>query len=444
MTTMTAAPPAPARLRRVLKTRHLIVHGLVAMVPVSIWGLFGQVHAASGGAVALVYLVGLIAMILTAASYATMVRRVPAAGSVHAYAKAALGQRAGFVAGWMMLLDYVLLPTLLYAFAAMSMSALFPGTPRWAWAVGFVALNLAIALAGISRTTRIISGIVVVEIAFIAYFLIAGSVALAGDPSLLAPTTLPALPDASLIAGALSIAVLSYLGFDAISTLAEETHDRAGARAVRPGVAMVVALVITGGLLATQGWLAESLAQPLLADGKFAPEHTDTAFFEVVGLVISSKAASAFLIVNVLAVGIGNAVTAHTAAARLLFSMARDGRLPSPLAAIDQRGIPRAAVLLLGGISAVLVLFFASRLALISSLVNVGALTGYILVHLSVIAFGLRERRPVMLVLPVLGIAVLLYVLAHSAALAQGVGAIWLIIGIGLAIAQGRARGARR
>ena len=120
-------------LRRSLGFRDLVVYGLLFIAPMAPVGVFGTLDAKSHGAVALVYLIATVAMAFTAFSYAQMVRVVPQAGSVFAYARAGLGKGAGFVAGWMAMLDYVLIPAVAYLFSGVAMNALVPEVSRWVW-----------------------------------------------------------------------------------------------------------------------------------------------------------------------------------------------------------------------------------------------------------------------------------------------------------------------
>ena len=89
--------------------------------------MFGVLDARADGAVALVYVVATVAMAFTAWSYAEMSRVVPHAGSVFAYASAGLGGAAGFLAGWLAMLDYLLIPSVAYLFSGIAMHALVPG-----------------------------------------------------------------------------------------------------------------------------------------------------------------------------------------------------------------------------------------------------------------------------------------------------------------------------
>ena len=128
-------------LRRGLSTADLVIYGLVFMVPIAPWAIFGVVFNASSGMVPLVYLIGLVAMIFTALSYAQMRRAFPIAGSVYAYVGRGVHPQLGFIAGWTILLDYLLVPTLLYVFAAESMAGIFPGVPKPLWIVIFLIIK---------------------------------------------------------------------------------------------------------------------------------------------------------------------------------------------------------------------------------------------------------------------------------------------------------------
>ncbi|MDQ3481790.1 MAG: amino acid permease, partial [Actinomycetota bacterium] len=111
-------------LRRSLTFTDLLVYGLIFMVPIAPFGIFGSVFQASGGMVALAYAIGMLAMIFTANSYAQMAKAFPMAGSVYTYAGRGIAAPVGFLSGWMILLDYILVPSLLYLIASLAMNSL--------------------------------------------------------------------------------------------------------------------------------------------------------------------------------------------------------------------------------------------------------------------------------------------------------------------------------
>jgi amino acid transporter len=141
-------------LHRSVATVDLVVYGLVFMVPIAPWAIFGTVYNSASGMVPLVYLIGLMAMVFTALAYAQMAKSFPLAGSVFSYVGRGIHPGVGFFAGWGILLDYLLIPTLLYVFAAESMIGLFPDTPRWLWAIVFVVVNTVINLLGVDSLKR--------------------------------------------------------------------------------------------------------------------------------------------------------------------------------------------------------------------------------------------------------------------------------------------------
>lgn len=146
--TTDGAGAAEHGLRRSLGFRDLVVYGLLFIAPMAPVGVYGTLDAKSHGAVALVYLVATVAMAFTAFSYAQMVRVVPQAGSVFAYARAGLGKEAGFVAGWMVMLDYLLIPAVAYLFSGIAMNSLVPEVSRWVWTALAVVITTFLNLWG--------------------------------------------------------------------------------------------------------------------------------------------------------------------------------------------------------------------------------------------------------------------------------------------------------
>src|SRR6202043_561290 len=136
-------------------TRDLVVYGMGFMVPIAPYSVFGVVWDDAKGMGPLAYLVGLIGMFFTAMSYAEMSRAFPLAGSVYTYAQRGLHEVAGFFSGWLILLDYILVPALLYLFSAVALRPLVPGVPSWLWLVLFISFNATVNLVGIELTARV-------------------------------------------------------------------------------------------------------------------------------------------------------------------------------------------------------------------------------------------------------------------------------------------------
>src|SRR5436190_887181 len=136
-------------LKPALKFADLLMYGIVFMIPVAPFAIYGYVAAASAGMVALAYLVGLVAMFFTALSYKVLSEDFPITGSVYAYAQRGIGDAAGFIAGWMLILDYLLIPALTYVVAAAALHQLFPVLPRWIWIVVFLGIGTATNYVGV-------------------------------------------------------------------------------------------------------------------------------------------------------------------------------------------------------------------------------------------------------------------------------------------------------
>jgi amino acid transporter len=417
------------QLHRALTTKDLVIYGMIFMVPIAPYSVFGFVYSDAKGMVPLAYLVGLVGMFFTALSYASMSRAFPLAGSVYAYAQRGLHEVAGFFSGWLILLDYVLVPSLLYLLSAVALRPVLPAVPTWVWLVGFISFNAAANLIGIQFTARVNRYMLVMELVVLALFVVLGLVALHagfGAGSLtLKPIYDPHVFSFATVAGATSIAVLSFLGFDGISTLSEES--RSGKAAV--GRATVLSLLLVGVLFMLQTWIATDLSLGLHFS---SPE---TAFFE-----ITERAGGAWLrlvtiIAVVMAAAIANAMAAQAAVSRVLFAMARDGKLPAILAKVHPRyKTPYVSTLAVAGISLLGGLLFAERIDDLARVVNFGALTGFVLLHLSVINHYLIRRRSGdwlrHLICPLIGMLIIVYVLFEMDRAAKILGLCWIVLGI--------------
>ncbi|MEU4093650.1 APC family permease [Streptomyces sp. NPDC026673] len=429
------------QLARSLGFRDLVVYGLVFMVPIAPFGIFGGVFQGSGGMVALAYAIGMLAMMFTAHSYAQMSRAFPMAGSVYSYAGRGIGAPFGFLSGWMILLDYILVPALLYLIAAVAMNSLVASVPVWLWLIGFVVLNTAVNYLGIEMTARINRVMLAAELVVLAIFLVVGVVALAQGKGNGSGGFQPFFDSGtfswSLILGAVSIAVLSFLGFDGISTLAEE--NRESARAI--GRSMVAALLLAGALFIVQTWVAALLVpEPQTLIGKGDPEGT--AFYDAARVAGGAWLGTLSALATAIAWGFANSLVAQAATSRLLFAMARDRQLPGFLSRVDaRRRVPVNATLLVAVVSLVLGLYMNSRsdgITLLSSLVNFGAMTAFLVLHVSVVVHyvvrqGSRDwwRH---LIAPLVGFAILTFVVINAKVTAQRLGFLWLAIGAALLV----------
>ncbi|MFJ6689588.1 APC family permease [Streptomyces sp. NPDC091294] len=437
------------QLRRSLGFRDLVVYGLLFIAPMAPVGVFGTLDAKSHGAVALVYIVATIAMAFTAFSYAQMVRVVPQAGSVFAYARAGLGNGAGFVAGWMAMLDYVLIPAVAYLFSGIAMEALVPEVSRWVWTAIAVVATTLLNLWGVRTAARVGFLVLAMEIVVLLVFVATAIVVLAQDGAerdWLSPLSGDGTQGAfalSAVVGAVSVAVLSYLGFDAIATFAEEVTG-GSAKVAR---ALLFCLALAGVLFVAQTYLVALLEPVSSAQLAAEPERQGSAFYDAVDASVGTWLHD--LVAVSKAIGAAFAALAGQAAAgRLLFAMGRDRRLPGVLSRTDA-GVPRVALLVSAVITMAAAVWAARRddgLDHLVSVVDVGALTAFTLLHASVVGwFVLRRGGGAVswwrhLLVPVLGAAITIAVIVEASGTAQVVGAIWLAVGLVVLAVQWRGR----
>jgi len=423
-------------LKRSLSRRDLIVYGLLFIGPLAPVGVFGVLDARTSGAVALVYVAATIAMAFTAWSYAQMSAVVPHAGSVFAYVTEGVGRRAGFLAGWLAMLDYLLIPSVAYLFSGIALHALVPAVPAWLFTAAAFVITTALNLAGVGVAARAGTMIVVAELAVLGVF-VAGALAVLATHGPARPWATPFVGttgvNSSAIAGAVSVAVLSFLGFDAIASFAEETAG--DPRQI--GSAILFCLAAAGLLFVVQSYLAGVLSAVDPADLAARPAAQGTAFYDLTRVAVGPWMATLLAVTKAIGPAFA-AMTGQAAAARLLFGMARDGRLPRALAAVDpRRGVPRASLLTAAALTLVVSMWAARRddgLDVLVSIVDVGALAAFTLLHVSVIGyFAVRRKGTAQVahrVVPALGAAVTISVIASASAPAQIVGLAWLAAGV--------------
>jgi len=418
-------------LKRALTFKDLLFYGMVFMVPIAPMGIYGYVTQVSNGMAPLAYLIGIIAMVFTALSYSRMANAFPIAGSVYSYASRGINPYVGFFAGWAMLLDYILTPALVYLVAGYALQEMFPILPYWGWIAMFVIVNTIVNLRGIELTAKTNIALLVFEVFVLVAFVVVAFVAVlkgVGQGAFtIDPLWKPQGFSLNMVMAATSLAVLSFLGFDAISTLAEEAKNPK----VIVGKATVTALFLVGGLFIAQTYLA----------GLIWPDHTtlknpDTAFYTVAQAAGGDWLRILTALGTAVAWGVGDGLVAQAAISRLLYSMSRDKMMPSFLGKIHPvYQTPYMSTLLVAAISiSIGVIISMDQL---TSMVNFGALTGFIFLHVSVINhFIIRQKKtdPSSLVkyllMPLLGILIIGYVWLNLQGNAKITGFSWLAIGL--------------
>jgi len=421
------------QLKRILSRRDLILYGLVILTPTAPYPVYGIVQQTSHGYAALSYLVAMVAMLFTAASYGKMSGVFPSAGSTYTYVQNALNPHVGFLAGWAMILDYFLIPLLSVIYAALTANRLLPQVPYRIWAISFTVAITLINVRGIRVTARAGNVMMALMTACAILFVVLAArwviVQHHGIGGLIAPKvfydphTFSLRP---LMLGA-AIASISYIGFDAISTLAEDT--------INPerdiSIATVLVCVIQTVFCVATVYLA-ALVWP---DFNSYPE-SETVILDI-GRRAGGPWMMGFLTFILLVAGLASALTGQAGASRLLLGMGRDGVISRRIFAhVDPRySTPARSVYLMGAVSLAGALLMHFQLAV--ELLNFGAFVGFILVNLSVIGhFYLRLRRRsgmallTNLIFPLAGATVCLYVWLNLSTKARVAGFGWLALGV--------------
>lgn len=416
---------APVELRRVLRLRHLVLYGIVLIQPTAPMPLFGVVSQVSKGHAVIAVLVALVAMLFTAISYGRMAQVYPSAGSAYTYVGREIHPVAGQATGWSMMLDYILNPVLCTIWCSKAAGNFLPSVPYAGWVVFFTLLFTALNLRGVEASARTNTVLTCGLGAVIAVLFAAAANYLSSSPLSVSTLALafynPATFSSQAVMTGASIAALTYIGFDGISTLSEEVDNP------RRNVllATVITCVITG-ILATAEVYAGQLIWP---DYSSFPD-VDTAYVYVAG---RAGGTWLFALVNfsLLVASIGSGTGAQLGAARLMFAMGRENSLPrSFFAALSPSAVPRNNVLLVGALT--LVGGFAVSYQLAAELLNFGAFIAFMGVNLSALRSALRNggRRIALIAPPVAGFLVCLYIWLNLRPVAQVSGAVWLALGL--------------
>ncbi len=420
-------------LRRGMGLWDVVLYGVLFMViiaPHSIWGLVQQDAL---GMSTLVYIVGFIAIFFTALSYVRMSNKFPIAGSVYSYVQRAINPHVGFMSGWLILLDYILVPSLLLVMVANWGTMLVPNSPWYLWVIVFVAFNTFVNIRGISMTRGIDFVIFAVEILAVIAFIALGCNFIMGGGGAgefnADPLWQPGKVDAHFLAAGISIAALNFLGFDGISTLAEETNEPQ--KNIGRGILIALGLIIV--CFVAQTYIA-SLVQPDWQS--WSPEHAENAWFYGCEMIGGELFRNIMLIINIVAIGIANIMNAQLAASRLLYSMGRDAVIPRIFGKVHPKyQTPWVGALFIGAVA--LVLSLVLTMADLATLVNFGALASFIMLNFAVFwYFFIKEKKRYSfgnivkyLICPWLGILILGYVFTGFDVMTYALGVTWFIIG---------------
>lgn len=424
------------KLSRSLTTWQLTAFGLTYLQPIGPAVIFGFLLSTSGGSVALPYALAFVGMIFTILSYSVLIKEYPLSGSIYNYVKYVISPFWGFIAGWLLALDYILIPTITSVSSAIYAHQLVPAISYEAWLLFFVASMGVLNLIGIKSTSYINSVILFIQIIIVLLGFVVWTKFLMktghGIGSLV--HTMPFhFSTYSGLLQASSLAIFSFLGFDAVTTMAEESvnprKDIPRAMLICTCIGFAI-MFVTGylgmllypnwhELISNQGWVNATLfnAAKLTGGDSFS-------------LIYTCGFISAMVITNL----VGTA-----AATRLLYGIGRDGVIPRRFfSAVNQKfKTPHWNIILIMIIEIALGTY--ANPDQLAELINYGAISGFIMLNFSVIWFGFKRINVLQnelskiikyFLFPAIGLIVMLLIFVNMKSITLLFGSAWALAGV--------------
>ncbi len=427
-TAPTNNPPGAIGLRRTLSLWDLILYGMIVIQPTAPMPVYGVMSQRAHGHAVTTVLIAMVAMLFTAIAYGRMARAYPSAGSAFTYVGSEIHPALGYVTGWSMAMDYMLNPIVCTILCSKFALNFFPEVPYPVFVVLFISIFTGLNLFGIRTSARINEILAASMGVVIVIFLAAAARYVLHTPHeglafFTRPFYDPQTFRTSAVLGGTSLAVLTYIGFDGISTLSEEAENP------RRNILLATVLVclITGVLASVEVYAAQ-----LVWPGSQPFPDVDTAFVHVAG---RAGGAWLFLLINItlLVATVGSGMGSQLGAARLLFGMGRSNALPkSFFGAIEpKRRIPQNNVMFVGALAlaGTAVLTFERA----AELLNFGALLAFMGVNAaSFTRYYVRERQRTLgnFLPPILGFTICLLLWLNLSRPAKIAGTIWMLLGI--------------
>jgi len=425
-------------LRRVLTLWDLVFYGIVLIQPIAPVPLYGVAQKLSNGHFATIILIAMFAMMITAVSYGRMAALYPAAGSAYTYVGRGLNPHLGFLAGWAMFLDYLLQPLINTIWISTALHERYVhAVPFFAWAAVIAGVITLLNLRGIRSSARANKALLLVMFVVVGLFVVlairfllraSGVAGLFSTQPFYNPSTF----DSHRIWSATSFAALTYIGFDGVTTLAEDVEN--------PKRNVLLATVLVCIFTGIFGGLLVYLAQLVWPDWHAFP-NLETAFMDICHRVGGAFLFNAMGLILILA-AFGSALTGGLGAARLLFGMGRDNVLPRRIFGHLSAGssTPTYNILIIGGLSflgAVVLNSIGNAYEHAGELLNFGAFLAFMGVNLATFwqfavttQPGYRRRIFADILLPLIGFAFCALIWWNLNSLAKTIGGIWFTVGL--------------
>jgi putrescine importer len=431
-TTQPGTASAAPRLRRSLTLWDLIFYGIIVIQPVAPLSVFGVLSDRGRGHVVTTVLIAMVAMLFTAISYGRMARAYPSAGSAFTYVGQEINPALGYVTGWSMVMDYMLNPMICTVWCSQQAHVFAPGVPYTIWAIFFALVFTLLNIQGVKTSARVNTALATGMGVVIAIFFVAAAGYVFGHAHsdtgfFTRPFYDPQMWNTKAVLGGTSIAVLTYIGFDGISTLSEEAEN--------PRRNILLATVLTClviGILSAIEVYAAQLIWPAVEPFP----NVDAAF-----TFVAARAWQPLLVIvgfTLLVANFGSGMGSQLGAARLLYGMGRSNALPrSFFGAVDpKRHVPRNNVVFVGVMAlgaALLVNYGLFSYGLGAEMLNFGALIAFMGVNAAAfVRYYLRneEKKLTNLIPPIAGFLICLLLWLNLSRPAKIAGTVWMVVGI--------------
>ncbi|WP_332628434.1 APC family permease [Halalkalibacter flavus] len=372
-------------LKRTLTLFQVVMLGLAWNTPMIYFSVFGVAYEGSSGFLTPAYAVAVLAVLFTGASYAVMAKKLPISGSAYTFVKKTMNPKLGFIVGWVLLLNYLFAPIIACITFGIFLHAQFPSIPPYVWIIGLTVMLAVITILGVNSSANISSIFVMLQIIFIivfSIFMIHGLLNGAGTGTILSVQPfLESEMSLSIVLAGASIVIFSFLGFDTMTTLSEET--------INPKKTIPKAIFIMIAIVGVLHLVTSYFIQLIVPNFTF--QNPDSAALELVSVVGGSLLSSFFITVLIAAI-FTQGLASVTAVSRLLFVMGRDSILPNKFFGyVHPKYKTPVLNILFSSVVALLSIFITIDAAL--RFVNFGALTAFFFVNLCVITLYFSNKQ---------------------------------------------------
>lgn len=411
----------------------LVTYGLTEMVPIAPFAIFASVFLLSNGMPALAYLIAAVAMLFTVLSFGVMIPLFPSSGSIYTYAAKTITPAVGFIAGWLMLLQYLLTPDLMFIQAGQALNQYIPSIPEWTWCLVFLAFVALVSLCVLKDTIRLDKVALVAELIVFGLFIFFTIRYLIAHPSSTSVSFEQFFNarrfDLSALMNSVSLCALSFVGFGCVATVTQQAKNPKK----DPEKAMLIMVLVLAVMFIAMSFLATCLdpKEALMKD------YPNTGFYILAGRVGGRWFGIVCAVANALALGVFNGLVSTTAIARVISVMSNSGALPKFLSKTNKKNVPILATICVNvlsfGLLFVLIRFF--KMSEVVKLSNFGALATYCILNICVFWYCfIRKKKKLNFVraalFPALGAFITGWIFFSIDPKIALIGWIWVLIGL--------------